>query len=29
VQQYPQQQMYYTPYGHPSGYATAVPFYAL
>jgi hypothetical protein len=21
--------MYYTPYGHPSGYATAVPFHAL
>jgi hypothetical protein len=28
-QQHPQQQMYYTPYGHPSGYATAVPLHAL
>ncbi|KAJ5880992.1 LPS-induced tumor necrosis factor alpha factor [Penicillium subrubescens] len=29
MQQHPQQQMYYTPYGHPSGYATAVPLHAL
>jgi hypothetical protein len=29
IQQHPQQQMYYTPYGHPSGYATAVPLHAL
>ncbi|OOQ85448.1 hypothetical protein PEBR_24736 [Penicillium brasilianum] len=29
MQQHPQQQIYYTPYGHPSGYATAVPLHAL
>lgn len=29
MQQQPQQQMYYTPYGHPSGYATAIPLHAL